>query len=128
MTYTKEQQKANRAKWIKKLRSGEYRQGEGYLHSNSRYCCLGVACEVAIESGVSVERKIDKVRSLPNKKVISYDGNSEWLPEAVLSWLGIQSSRGEYNDDSLSENNDSGGYTFQELADLIESEPDGLCV
>ena len=30
-------------KWVKALRSGEYKQGRGLLHSNFGYCCLGVA-------------------------------------------------------------------------------------
>ena len=31
-----------KAKWVKALRSGRYRQGIGSLYSRRRYCCLGV--------------------------------------------------------------------------------------
>lgn len=33
-------------RWIKALRSGHYRQGEGMLYENGSYCCLGVLCDV----------------------------------------------------------------------------------
>lgn len=29
--------------WLKALRSGKYKQGEGFLKFNNEYCCLGVA-------------------------------------------------------------------------------------
>ena len=36
--------KRRRAKWVKALRSGKYRQGSGCLRPyGGRYCCLGVA-------------------------------------------------------------------------------------
>ncbi len=39
--------KVFKAKWVKALRSGKYKQGTGSLHSsNNNYCCLGVACQV----------------------------------------------------------------------------------
>jgi hypothetical protein len=33
-------------KWVTALRSGEYVQGDGYLHNKKKdtYCCLGVLC------------------------------------------------------------------------------------
>lgn len=41
------EQVANRRRWIKALRSGEYRQGHGMLRDyQGQFCCLGVACEV----------------------------------------------------------------------------------
>jgi len=41
-----------KVKWIKALRSGKYKQGEGELEKEGRYCCLGVlqAVEPEIES------------------------------------------------------------------------------
>lgn len=33
--------------WIKALRSGEYQQGQEYLHKNGKFCCLGVLCTIA---------------------------------------------------------------------------------
>lgn len=38
-----------KAKWVKALRSGRYKQGVGALYDpdSGRYCCLGVLCRVA---------------------------------------------------------------------------------
>ena len=45
------------AKWTAALRSGKYQQGTNHLkyvdnEHNVRHCCLGVACELAIDSGM----------------------------------------------------------------------------
>lgn len=44
--------KSLKRKWLTALRSGKYKQGEGYLrqknyHNKIEYCCLGVLCDVA---------------------------------------------------------------------------------
>jgi hypothetical protein len=43
----------NAQKWVEALRSGKYQQTR-YLISrkDGKYCCLGVACELAIAEGV----------------------------------------------------------------------------
>ncbi len=33
--------------WITALRSGKYKQGQGELYSEGKYCCLGVACSIS---------------------------------------------------------------------------------
>lgn len=43
-------------KWVKALRSGEYKQGRGHLFQYETYCCLGVACHIA---GVSEQLMIE---------------------------------------------------------------------
>jgi hypothetical protein len=40
-------------KWVKALRSGEYKQGRGYLANKGKYCCLGVLAVACL--GVSKE-------------------------------------------------------------------------
>lgn len=35
-----------KAKWVKKLRSGEYQQGQNYLFFDGKFCCLGVLGDV----------------------------------------------------------------------------------
>ena len=34
-------------KWLVALRSGDYKQGIGYLRKGDKYCCLGVAAEIS---------------------------------------------------------------------------------
>lgn len=36
-----------KAKWVKALRSGKYKQCTGYMETDKGYCCLGVLREVA---------------------------------------------------------------------------------
>src|SRR2546428_66571 len=52
----------NAQKWVDALLSGKYKQTEGVLCSVSdkgklSFCCLGVACEVAIANGVKLNVK-----------------------------------------------------------------------
>lgn len=35
-----------KSKWVKALRSGEYKQGNNYLEQDNKFCCLGVLCKV----------------------------------------------------------------------------------
>lgn len=48
--------------WIDALESGRFLQGNGFLalrdaEGRMRFCCLGVACEVAIANGVEISRR-----------------------------------------------------------------------
>ena len=115
--YTKAQQKRNRAKWVKALRSGEYRQAKSVLTDGRGFCCLGVACEI---SGLG-----------------HWDGEFEWeyhagdtqetafLPFEVKEWLGLRTDAGDFAGGSLAQINDY-GKKFTTIAKIIESEPDGL--
>ena len=127
MAYTKEEQQANRKAWIKALRSGKYEQGHHRLRSqdiygNKLYCCLGVACDI---SGLGEWKSGENQGSLYLDEVIV-------LPLKVMEWLGVRTEEGAFSE-SLSEFtsligwNDS-GCSFNEIADIIESEPEGLFV
>jgi hypothetical protein len=105
--------------WVQALESGAYDRGTGQLaydHNGQRqFCCLGVACEVAIKHGV----------------IARYDDGDETLDhyDLVREWLGLADSEGCYDggDRSLISDNDS-GYTFREIAATIRAEPEGLVV
>jgi hypothetical protein len=125
-----------RALWVKALRSGKYRQAQGRLRTDGGFCCLGVACEVAIADGVDVRRGGDV-------RAFTYDGAETALPPSVAGWLGglldnpvvpmrhlpaqAQAAvrRGPFgNSDvrtaiSLAELNDA-GVPFTDIADIIE--------
>ena len=108
----------NAKAWVKALRSGKYKQGRGALRTGDMYCCLGVACELA---GAKTEK--------PNDLTVpyGYDGIFFTLPVSVQEWLGVKTGTGVYGKEEydLSSDND-GGKTFEEIADIIESEPEGL--
>ena len=104
----------NAKKWVAALRSGKYKQGKGKLRHEGRYCCLGVACDI---SGlVAWEHN-------------SYDDEEYELTSQIKNWLGLNTSVGSYYESTtlltLVALNDS-GKSFSEIADIIESEPDGL--
>ena len=109
--YTPEQQAKNRREWVEALRSGDYQQGQGALLTGDRFCCLGVACEIS---------------GLAEWNGHYYLGQDCALPDEVMDWLGLRDYMGEWmNGDTLAARNDT-GKTFREIADLIESEPQGL--
>lgn len=116
----------NARKWVKALRSGKYRQCKGKLTRIDRkgqtsHCCLGVACEVFIKSG-------GKLRTCDEYSVRSYGPNNEadLLPGKVKRWLGLNSTDGSSKMNMpLSKLNDN-GKRFKSIADIIESQPEGL--
>lgn len=117
----------NAQKWVEALRSDKYKQARNGLHRvgpwSEGFCCLGVACDLyQREVG---DLHVDSLETGWKQ----YDGNSGMLPPKVQLWLGLTTSDGEFtvNDvpSALTTINDNGGK-FSEIADLIESEPEGL--
>jgi hypothetical protein len=106
---------------IKALRSGEYKQTTQALQDKDGYCCLGVMC--AVYEGVT-------------GNFLRRDGFSGELyggelddQEGVQEWVGLNCGGGTSRYRlSLAELNDNEGYNFSEIADFIESEPQGLLV
>jgi hypothetical protein len=92
--------------WVAALRSGDYKQGQGYLLYTEykadygdyyvedvgvdRYCCLGVGCNLN--------------RTMPD--------NTE---TSDVPWLDTESS------DDLARENDTNHKSFAEIADIIEA-------
>jgi hypothetical protein len=95
----KQMDKDIKAKWLEALRSGRYRQGEGALRVDDKFCCLGVLCDL-----IAPGEWMGGV----------FRANEVFLPESLNSTLGI----GE-QDLELAEMNDS-GKSFAEIADYIE--------
>lgn len=83
-----------RAKWYEALESGQYRQGYGALHmagaEQDSFCCLGVACKVAVDHGVIPE----PARGDSPQFTYGTEGDTESmvLPRAVRDWLGLPST------------------------------------
>lgn len=112
----------NAKKWVAALRSGKYQQVKGALRRSEGYCCLGVACDV-------YRKETRKGRWLKgNHGNFIFMRTSQVLPLAIQEWLGLTDELGYVDEDrALTELNDNGS-TFAEIADLIESEPEGLFV
>lgn len=101
----------NAKRWVEALRSGKYEQGKNGLRTKDKFCCLGVACDI-------YDNTIwDK---LPE--------NLGRLPSYVREWLDLSHDEGEYKGSYLTNDNDIKNKSFEEIADIIESEPEGLFV
>lgn len=97
-------------KWSSELRSGKYSQTRNTMHNASGYCCLGVACDVFMEKD-----KIHRVNGF------IYGGIPTKQPFAFIpDWLkGVNNDFGDKTNRKLSNLNDD-GYSFDEIADLLE--------
>jgi hypothetical protein len=135
--------------WVRRLRSGDYEQGQGFLSKDDTHCCLGVLCEIAVERGVIPPPRVvtasDEVypyASIPITSTLPMDirpvkvfEDSAQMPSSnVYQWAGINPGRniiidnslGMFMDDGslyarkLAEMNDE-GKSFAEIADVIEA-------
>ncbi len=121
---TKTQRKANRKKWVAALRSGEYKQGKGCLeNANGEFCCIGVLAKLA-----GVDRTVSTGKNALNQSII-YDGQIGSASDKVKEWIGLVNEVGMYAQDDgwedLARLNDN-GHTFEDIAAIIESEPEGM--
>lgn len=123
---TKQKLNPNARKWVRALRSGKYQQARKVLgrvvNGETRYCCLGVACEIYNKS-VPKDERLERIEEGGE---VSYAGEAKTLPEKVREWLGLQGTVGEIHGEAgLSARNDN-GVRFKTIADVIESQPEGL--
>jgi hypothetical protein len=126
-------------KWLKALRSGKYEQAQGRLHEDSKFCCLGVLCDLhAKETGR--KWKLLEEDTHGGDEEYSYMDEGDLLPKMVMRWAGLRKHATTSGNDvkikhvadaepvedtdnitSLAELNDD-GCTFEEIADFIEAQ------
>lgn len=125
------------AEWLDALRSGDFKQGDSYLKRMNGgvmcHCCLGVLCEVmgfeqiqgdngtVFIYGGKEETEVlpfgsDNFYSKNFKKNGALPNRDEWTPELVKKYSGKSFGYAP----SLTELNDSGEFTFTEIAEIIE--------
>jgi hypothetical protein len=121
-----------KAAWIAALRSGEYKQGYGKLYDSDTkaMCCLGVGCVVA---GVPLEDLDDLPMPTPDM-IKSWFNNPDTLPfhlnlddavdainfsATIPVFIGYEKLPHPTN---LPELNDDEGYSFEQIADIIEEQ------
>lgn len=111
--------------WIAALLSGDYKQGRGRLalivsDDETRYCCLGVLCELAVKEGI-----VEKEKAMDGyhyKYFSDHDVHMSVLPKAVQTWAGLDTYYGWQNlttGQSLTSLNDA-GRSFENIAQVIE--------
>jgi hypothetical protein len=117
----------NMKKVLVALRSGEYTQTKEALQNSRGHCCLGVMCEVyEKETGDSIDRKTSG----------NITGGNLRRHEKVQAWVGLLTPSGDITISlpnsskhiSLAHMNDRDDKTFSEIADFIETDPEGLLV
>lgn len=129
-------------RWVDALRSGDYEQGKERLarkgeDGKTKFCCLGVLCEIALADGIVERKSYDIERSDYYYRAVGNpnDESCTSLPHDVREWAGLGWRSGAdplitsevYTDDDSDEHpasfvelNDSAGYTFAQIADIIE--------
>ena len=109
-------------KWLKALRSGEYKQGNSYLRIDDTFCCLGVLCDIHSKE---TNRNWQK-----SKGEYRYVGRPYDIPDIVLRWAGLSLANVGDNyrcvaykgkKKHLAAVNDD-GYSFKQIANIIESQ------
>lgn len=126
--------KGNIRKWVAALRSGEYEQGTGFLNKNGKWCCLGVACDLAVKDGVDVAVAVGGPGDR-QEGATTYNGHHGYMPGTVDDWLGGIGQEAGFGSDELdiiigtdsegyelaaSSANDDAGWDFNQIADAIE--------
>lgn len=117
------------------LRSGEFYQGHNKLKQISpsgaeRYCCLGVACVVAMRNGLEINETSEN-DDLGGQ--FFYFGTQEdtsalFTPVAVMEWYGFTGDNSvelevpEFVTNKITavDLNDTHGYSFAKIADAFE--------
>jgi hypothetical protein len=133
----------NSRRWLEALRSGRFQQTRGALRHGDYRCCLGVACDLFAEQGLAQGKRFTDHGIASGFLALGVWGDEDGsgrrafiagdecclgpLPDVVRRWLGLRTTTGETTAEraSLVELNDT-GTSFGRIADVIESEPDGL--
>lgn len=109
--------KTNMLKWIEALESGKYGQGTGLLRSQGdRFCCLGVACDIA---GPSVGGEWWADHKNEWSFFVGAVADKTHLPAEVCKWLGVpfQYERAiEIEGEPITNLNDTRLWSFGDIA------------
>jgi len=122
-----------KAIWLKNLRSGKFKQGNGYLKQQRedkeiKYCCLGVLCTTLVRNG-TIKRPRQQTEYDSNGTICawSFDDSESELSCRLLAETGIPGSAQDMliklNDGR--KDDDTGAIikrkTFKQIAAWIEN-------
>ena len=110
----------NAKKWVAALRDPNTKQIKGALETSEGHCVLGVPCRLYADEHPDWSVEVGKSTN--------FDGNAFFLPRIVQDWLGLAGRGGGMDDGRFLLLLSDGGMSLPDLADLIESEPEGLFV
>jgi hypothetical protein len=104
--------------WIEALRSGRFKQGVSVLETaDHRFCCLGVACRIFIPPDKFLMTMHESNTHLSGTTPHDQPNAPNWLQQINSDFA----TKIEINDWSFIELNDTGRFTFDEIADLIQA-------
>lgn len=114
--------------WTAALRSGKYEQTREVMRysgpDGNKFCCLGVLADVLTDG-----------KYWESEEYKSYVCNGdESLHHSIAARAHLSTSVGSFNDSSknidtsLAALNDDDRLSFEDIADIIESRPEGLFV
>lgn len=114
-------------RWLKALRSGEYKQSRTYLKSENGFCCLGVLCDILQKDGVTawtelksedggVKHSFCLVRDEKGYMSSQADTSAIALPAGVCKYVDMYGMMGD-----LMMRNDILKDSFETIADFIEA-------
>lgn len=106
-----------KSKWLKALRSEDFRQARSRLKRGDRFCCLGVLCEIS-NAGEWETVEIYGDRGLSYR--CEDENDAYLLPKCINLKSKIDSPMSK-----LTTMNDS-GQTFRQIADWIEVNIDSV--
>lgn len=106
--------------WVAALRSGKYKQGKKYLRNkkDDTFCCAGVLCDILLKKAGKTwdEDEGSGFYAFNSAHVLSISER-----EAVGLPIGLQLEKNGRTD-SIYVMNDHRDLSFNEIADLIESQ------
>jgi hypothetical protein len=128
--------KKNLELWVQALESGQYQQGKRALAQVEvgtskawykpwtwrrtpivKYCCLGVACEVALQHGVNLRKK-----TRGGFGTVQYGESNMLLPHEVVDWLDCTTPNPYVAPHKLAtEANDRLYWTFPRIAQELRN-------
>jgi hypothetical protein len=99
-------------RWVDALRSGQYKQGKGFLHRGNKFCCLGVLCDTVDASRWTYVKSHDAwAYGEEYPSVATTEINFDILQEIMLD-LQLHNYLIKLND---------WGHSFEEIATYIET-------
>lgn len=112
--------KARLRRWVKALRSSEYRQARRALKvRNIGFCCLGVACDLYV-------KETEKLAWDDSGLSSEIDNEKGMLPDCIRDWFGLESRDPRLSYDDMHNRvrasllNDESKFSFAQIADAIE--------
>lgn len=99
-----------KARWLKALGSGKYKQGTRMLcDKDGNMCCLGVLTDLYIKSkNRTLKHKLKWKWDTNNQEGFALNGEALVLPDAVIKWAETGSDNPEVAKHALSKHNDGG--------------------